>query len=199
MLGSEIEVQNVLNRYNIALVTPRMYPISVIPSDIVLRDALTTDLDSIVAIYNAHIPQSLATGDTEAITVESRRQWFANHGPDAYPLWVLETKEKQILGWLGFQRFHGRPAYHRTAELSIYIDPLRQHKGLGKYLLETAIATAPRLGLKTLLGYIFAHNYPSIRLFQSHGFEQWGLLPRVAELAGQERDLLILGFRIEGD
>ncbi|QUS59372.1 N-acetyltransferase [Synechocystis sp. PCC 7339] len=168
-----------------------------IPSDLFLRDAIITDLDSIVAIYNANIPQNVATGDTDAITVESRSQWFADHGPDTYPLWVLVTEHRQIVGWLGFQRFYGRPAYHRTAELSIYLDPRWHHRGLGQYLLKTAIAKAPQLGLKTLLGYIFAHNQPSIRLFQRHGFEQWGLLPKVAELGGQERDLLILGLRLK--
>jgi phosphinothricin acetyltransferase len=168
----------------------------VITSDITLRDALATDLNAIVAIYNASIPNNLATGDTCAITVESRRQWFEEHYADTYPLWVLENTAGEILGWLGFQQFYGRPAYHKTAELSIYIAPACQHKGLGKYLLQTAIAASPQLGLKTLLGYIFAHNRASVRLFQEQGFGQWGLLPGVAELGGQERDLLILGRKV---
>ncbi|MEB3161093.1 MAG: GNAT family N-acetyltransferase, partial [Synechocystis sp.] len=94
-----------------------------IKSDITLRDALATDLTAIVAIYNASIPNNLATGDTCAIAVESRRQWFAEHGAETYPLWVLENTAGDILGWLGFQQFYGRPAYHKTAELSIYIAP----------------------------------------------------------------------------
>jgi phosphinothricin acetyltransferase len=168
----------------------------VIKSDITLRDALTTDLDAIVAIYNASIPNNLATGDTCAITVESRRQWFAEHCAETYPLWVLENTAGEIVGWLGFQQFYGRPAYHKTAELSIYIAPAFQSQGLGKYLLQTAIATSPQLGLKTLLGYIFAHNQASVKLFQDYGFEQWGLLPGVAELGDQDRDLLILGRKV---
>lgn len=161
-----------------------------------LRDALATDLDAIVAIYNASIPNNLATGDTCAVTVESRRQWFQAHCPDAYPLWVLETATGDIVGWLGFQQFYGRPAYHKTVELSIYIAPSHQGQGLGKYLLKTAIAKSPQLGLKTLVGYIFAHNQASVRLFKDQGFEQWGLLPQVAELGNQERDLLILGRKV---
>jgi len=170
--------------------------ITVIRSDLTLRDALVTDLDAIVAIYNASIPHNVATGDTCAIAVESRRQWFAEHQADTYPLWVLENGGGEILGWLGFQQFYGRPAYHKTAELSIYIAPSFQNQGLGKYLLQTAIATCPRLKLKTLLAYIFAHNQASVRLFQDQGFVQWGLLPGVAELGDQERDLLILGRKV---
>jgi phosphinothricin acetyltransferase len=56
---------------------------------------------------------------------------------------------------------------------------------------------APRLGLKTLLGFIFGHNEPSLRLFEVFGFQRWGILPRVAELDGVERDLVIIGRRLE--
>jgi phosphinothricin acetyltransferase len=63
-------------------------------------------------------------------------------------------------------------------------------------LLERAIAQGPRLGLKTLMGFIFAHNDPSLRLFEKFGFEHWGYYPRVAELDGIERDLVIVGRRL---
>jgi phosphinothricin acetyltransferase len=47
-----------------------------------------------------------------------------------------------------------------------------------------------------LLGFIFAHNEPSLKLFKQLGFEQWAMLPDVAELDGIERSLVILGKRI---
>ena len=50
--------------------------------------------------------------------------------------------------------------------------------------------------LFVLLGFIFAHNEPSLRLFEKLGFARWGCLPRVAELDGVERDLVIVGLRI---
>ena len=98
-----------------------------------------------------------------------------------------------IAGWLSFQSFYGRPAYHATAELSVYIAPNWQRKGIGHALLSQAVEQAPRLGLKTLLGFIFAHNEASLRLFEKFGFYRWGLLPGVAELDGVERDLIIVG------
>jgi len=44
-----------------------------------------------------------------------------------------------------------------------------------------------------MIGLIFAHNEPSLRLFDRLGFERWGLLPRIARLDGIERDLAIVG------
>jgi L-amino acid N-acyltransferase YncA len=63
-------------------------------------------------------------------------------------------------------------------------------------LLGRAIERAPQLGLKALLGFIFGHNEPSLRLFQTFGFERWALLSHVAELDGIERDLVIVGRRV---
>jgi phosphinothricin acetyltransferase len=48
----------------------------------------------------------------------------------------------------------------------------------------------------TLLGFIFGHNEPSLRLFEKFGFARWGELPKVASLDGIERDLVIVGHRV---
>jgi len=43
---------------------------------------------------------------------------------------------------------------------------------------------------------IFSHNIPSIKLFKSFGFKEWGILPDVAIMDGKEYSLSILGKRI---
>lgn len=160
-----------------------------------IRDALERDLPAIVGIYNAAIPSRMATADLNPVSVASRLDWYRNHHPMSRPVWVMETNGK-IIGWLSFQSFYGRPAYHATAEISIYIAPPYQGQGIGKKLLSEAINRSQGLGLKTLVAFIFAHNQPSLKLFQTYGFQQWGYLPQVAELDGIERDLVILGFQL---
>lgn len=161
-----------------------------------IRDATEADLAAIVAIYNATIPGRLATADTEPITVESRLTWFKEHNPHSHPLWVMEMNQN-VIGWLSFQPFYGRPAYHSTAEISIYVAAEYQHRGVGKQLLQQAIAYSRAIEINTLLGFIFAHNEPSLKLFEKFNFSEWGYLPRVAELDGIERDVAILGLRIQ--
>jgi L-amino acid N-acyltransferase YncA len=163
---------------------------------IVIRDAADADLPEIVSIYNAAIPGRLATADTEPVSLASRLGWFAEHGPAHHPIWVAELDGK-IAGWLSFTAFYGRPAYQATAEISIYLAPAHQSRGLGRMLLKRAVAEAPGLGLRTLLGFVFGHNAPSLRLFEGLGFARWGHLPRVADLDGIERDLVILGRRVD--
>ncbi len=160
-----------------------------------IRDAETNDMPSIIDIYNSTIPGRMVTADLEPVSVESRMRWFNEHSPAFRPLWVVETNG-EICAWVSFQSFYGRPAYNATAELSIYIHQDYRGKKLGKFLIQRAIEECPKIGVKTLLGFIFGHNEPSLKLFLSFGFEKWAHLPKVAELDGVERDLLILGKRL---
>ena len=159
------------------------------------RLARFEDLPAIVSIYNSTVPSRQVTADTEPVSVESRHAWFAEHTPDKRPLWVVEQDGK-VIGWLSYSNFYGRPAYAGTAELSIYLHEDARGKGLGRYFLEEAIKFAPRIKVHTLLGFIFGHNIPSLKLFESFGFERWANMPRVATLDGIERDLVILGKRV---
>lgn len=101
-----------------------------------------------------------------------------------------------MIGWVSFQSFYGRPAYEGTVEISIYLHEKQRGKGYGKQLLEYSIQHALACGIKTLLGFIFAHNEPSLQLFYHFGFEDWALLPDIALLDGVEQSLKIVGKRI---
>ncbi len=159
-----------------------------------IRDAAIEDLPVIVSIYNSTIESRMVTADTSPVTVESRKEWFDKHNKNR-PLKVVELNN-QICAWISFQNFYGRPAYQATAEVSIYLSEEIRGKGLGAKILEKAIAECPALQIENLLAFIFAHNVPSIRLFEKYGFEKWGYLPGVAELDSVKRDLVIMGRRI---
>jgi len=162
-----------------------------------IRAATEADLPAIVAIYNASIPGRLATADTAPVSVEARRSWFRDRDVTRHPIWIFDG-DGGPAGWLSFAKFYGRPAYAATAEISVYVDPGSQRAGVATRLMQHALARAPALGLSTFLGFVFAHNHPSLALCRRFGFETWGQLPRVALLDGAERDLLILGRRVDG-
>ncbi len=138
------------------------------PEPSIHRTATRNDLPQIVEIYNSTIPSRIATADTEPVSVESRVHWFDEHTPGRRPLWVVEDAGR-VVAWLSFSTFYGRPAYARTAELSLYVHEAFRKRG---------------------------HNEPSLALFQRFGFLRWGELPKVAALDGVERDLIIVGRRI---
>ena len=164
------------------------------------RNAVRADLPRIVDIYNCAVRTRESTCDMDPVTVSSREAWLAAHTGSRRPIWVAEDLEapgRGILGYLGFAYFmNERPGYYITADMGLYLDPDAQGKELGAYLLDMAIQHSPALGIEVLAVTIFSSNERSLRLFRSRGFEQWGLMPRVARLGDIERDLVMMGRRI---
>jgi len=158
------------------------------------REAVLEDLPQIVKIYNTTIATGISTADTKEVSVESRLVWFEAH-TSKRPIWVKEYHGK-IIAWLSFQPFYGRPAYAQTVEISIYIDPNFRGKKLGQQFLTEALEKAPTLEIKNILAFIFKDNDTSLKLFKRFGFKEWGNLPSVAVIEGQEKDLLILGLKL---
>src|SRR5436309_713510 len=156
----------------------------------IIRDAGDADLPAIIDIYNAAIATRLATAQLEPVTLEERRNWLKEHSPDRHPFWVLEI-DGRIAGWLTLKPFLPRCAYRGTAEVSVYVDENFRRRGVARRLLGEAMARARSLQINAMVGLIFTHNEPSLKLFEQLGFEKWGLLPRVARLDDVERDLTI--------
>jgi L-amino acid N-acyltransferase YncA len=160
-----------------------------------IRDAAEGDLPAIIDIYNAAIASRTATAQLEPVTLESRKHWLNDHPAEQYPFWVLEI-DGRVAGWLTFKKLLPRSAYRGTAELSVYVHEQFRRRGVARHLLQEAIRRAPELELSALVGLIFAHNAPSIRLFEQLGFSRWGFLPRIARVEEVERDLTIMGRHV---
>ena len=160
-----------------------------------IRDAIDSDLPAIIKIYNAAIATRVATAQLEPVTLEQRRNWLKEHSPDRHPFWVLEI-DRRVVGWLTLKPFLPRGAYRGAAEVSVYVDEKFRRRGVARRLLEEASGRARSLKIHTLVGLIFAHNGPSLRLFEQLGFEKWGLLPRIAHLDDVERDLTVMGRHV---
>ncbi|MEJ6401148.1 GNAT family N-acetyltransferase [Nicoliella lavandulae] len=164
-------------------------------NNIEFNQATRSDLPYIVDVYNESIPGRMATADLEPISVGERVEWFKQHEPNHRPLLIINYDGDRA-GWLSLSSFYGRPAYDETVEISIYIDNNFQHRGLGNAAVNHAEKAAARIGVKNILAFIFAHNTPSLHLFEKNGYEQWGHLPDVALMDGKQRSLNILGKRI---
>ena len=161
----------------------------------IIRDAVEADLPAIVEIFNVAVLSRISTAVLDPVSVEERLPWFHRHSPDSFPLWVAEI-DSQIAGWLSFHPYIRRPAYRGTGEISLYVREQFRRAGVGRNFLEKAIAIAPSLKLSALVGCIFGHNEPSLRLFERAGFDRWGSLPRIARVDGNERDLVIVGRHV---
>ena len=157
------------------------------------RLARAADLPAIVAIYNSTIPSRQVTGELVPVSVESRRGWFENHQRPHRPIMVAEDGSGNIAGWASFNDFYTPHDYDIFAEISIYVHEDHRSSGLGSKLLAHMESVAPSLGIRSIMAMIFAHNPPSIALFERFGYTLWGRLPKVADMEGLIADIVIYG------
>ena len=160
-----------------------------------VREAMESDLPEIVNIYNASLGSGLASTNTTPATVTRSKGWFRQHKATGRQIWVAEEGGR-IVGWLSMRPFYRRPAYDATAKVMVYVAPESRGKGVGKRLLDNAITCGPSAKINTLVCYLLSENERAKKLFEESGFKKWGTFPGVANVAGIERDLVVLGLRL---
>ena len=158
-----------------------------------IRAATEHDLEAIRAIYNESIPKRIATADLEPQTIEARRAWFLQRDHARRPVFVA-VDDHGVCAWGAFTNFKDRAAYAPTAEISVYVADRAAGCGVGRAMLDALLERAPACGIDRILAICFAHNEPSLRLFRSRGFIEWGKFPDACIMDGVRRSVVILGW-----
>jgi L-amino acid N-acyltransferase YncA len=147
------------------------------------------------AIYQAGIDTGHATFESRA--PDSFAQWLSGHVPE---LCLLAIDAGTPAGWAALGRVSSRCVYAGVGEVSVYVAPSFQRRGVGRRLLMALIAQSEDQGYWTLQAGIFPENGASIALHQALGFEVLGVRRHLGRmsfgpLAGKWRDVLLLERR----
>jgi L-amino acid N-acyltransferase YncA len=157
--------------------------------DGMIREARGEDGPAILAIYAAGIATRNATFQTVAPSWEKWEQRHHSHSRFVY------EEDGHVLGWVALGPVSSRPAYCGVAEVSIYVAPHAQGRGIGTRLMAQAIASSEAHGIWTLYAALFPENEASVRLHEKCGFRRVGTRERIARLDGVWRDTLIMERR----
>lgn len=123
-----------------------------------------THWDDISIIYKAGIDSGIATLETKLPRWE---EWHNSH----LSICRLAYKESDdLIGFVCLSQVSSRPAYKGVAELSIYIHPNHQNKGIGTKLIQELVKQAEENGIWTLTSGIFKINQGSINFHLRNGF-----------------------------
>lgn len=164
---------------------------SSLPHVTIVRLATEEDLPDIAAILNYEIDHTVRCFRTRRLTEEDARQWWRGREGGRYPAWVGQ-QGSQIVGWASLSRWSAYEAYDGTAEVSIWIRPPAQGRGLGRQFFTTLIEHASEAGFRVLLSRIEATNEPSLALHERFGFTRVGTMHRVGEKFGNLLDVVIM-------
>lgn len=160
-----------------------------------LRDAEEADFGAIQAIYAHHVLHGLGSfEETPPETAELLRRWRSVR--DAGLPYLVCTPEDDggaIAGFAYAAPYRPRPAYRYAVEDSVYVDPDRPRRGIGRRLLSALIARCTELGMRQMIAVIGdSRNHGSIGLHASLGFAQVGCLPAVGFKHGRWVDVALM-------
>jgi phosphinothricin acetyltransferase len=158
-------------------------------NSVTLRDLRRDDWPEVLRIYEAGIATGNATFETAA---PGWPQWDATHLPEHR---LVAVADERVLGWIALSAYSDRCCYGGVGEVSVYVDPCAQGRGLGRALLERAIVSSEAAGIWTLQAGIFPENEASLALHKRCGFREVGTRERLGKLGGRWRDVVLLERR----
>src|SRR5690606_17056317 len=117
--------------------------------DIQFQPISEQDLHEVKAIYDWYIANSTATFHTEPIR-HDQLTTFLYVGDPVYPSYLVRYNGA-VAGYCFLTKYKDRPAYRRSAEVTIYLRPEFHGKGIGSAALQRLIQDARANDFKTLL------------------------------------------------
>lgn len=154
-----------------------------------IREMISSDAAQILRIYQLGLDQGNASFETQA---PDWQVWNNKH--HALCRLVFEQNEL-VLGWAALAPTSSRHCYRGVAELSIYVDPEYQGRGIGTALMSAIIDCSELHNFWTLTASVFPENGATLALHQKHGFRAVGRRERIAQHHDRWRDTLLLERR----
>ena len=113
----------------------------------------------------------------------------------AYP-WLVCEKDGEVLGYAYAHRFRERAAFDWAVEMSVYLAPAAQARGMGGALYSAVIELLAELGHVNAIGVVATPNRPSERLHEKCGFRKLFVMEKIGWKLGGWRDMTYYGLRL---
>lgn len=110
-------------------------------------------------------------------------------------VFVAEADDGRVVGRLSLARDQ-HPASSHVADLGLMVARTHRRQGLGRALMEQAVAWAREVGVRKLELHVFPWNEPAIRLYEGFGFEREGVRRGHYSRDGADVDALLMAFHL---
>jgi ribosomal-protein-alanine N-acetyltransferase len=129
------------------------------------------DLDEVLALEQGVYPHPWSLAN------------FADSLHSQYEAWVLRDRDGVLLGY-----FLLMAAVDEAHLLNVAVSAERQRQGLGRFLLNQAVACARGLGMESVLLEVRPSNARALEIYDRYGFKQIGRRKGYYPSANQQRE-----------
>ena len=136
----------------------------------------------------------LTTAEWRTVAEERRYLRAVRRHPDA-AVYVAEDGSR-IVGRLSLAR-DVHPASSHVADLGLMVAASHRRQGVGRALLDQAVAWAAGAGVRKLELHVFPWNQPALALYESFGFEREGVRKGHYLRDGVAVDAILMAIQLE--
>lgn len=139
-----------------------------------------TDLDAVFALEQSVYPHPWSMAN------------FEDSLNSHYEAWVLRDRDGDLLGY-----FLLMAVVDEAHLLNVAVSAQKQGQGLGRFLLNQAVACARGLGMESVLLEVRPSNTRALEIYERYGFKQIGRRRGYYPAAdGQREDAIVMRFGI---
>ena len=162
-----------------------------------IRFAAPNDIPAILAIYAPYVENTTCSFEYEPPTLEAFHKRFEKI-TQQFP-WLVWEEDGQILGYAYGSLPFSRAAYQWCCEVSIYIAPQGQKKGIGRKLYGVLEALLWRQGYQVIYSLVTSENENSLAFHRHLGYRPVAELPGCGIKHGKRLGVTWLEKRRETD
>ena len=166
-------------------------------NDVVIRPATPADAAALLALARAvgAEPEGwlITTSDWRGVGDE-RRYLRSIRRSRSEAVFVAATPEG-LVGRLSVAR-DVHPASSHVADLGLMVAAGHRRRGIGRALLEQAVAWAQRARVSKLELHVFPHNEPALALYRAFGFVEEGYRHRQYRRGGEYVDAVLMAYEV---
>jgi phosphinothricin acetyltransferase len=156
-------------------------------SDVTVRVATLHDAEALLEIYRPFVQRTTVSFELEpppaeefALRIEKALARFA---------WLVAESGGRTIGYAYGTQYRERAAYRWATEVSAYVHPGHQGRGVGRALYERLFDALALKGYCTAYAGIALPNEASVGLHQAVGFEPVGVFRRAGRKFGRWHDV----------
>lgn len=141
------------------------------PNDILIRPARLEDSSAIAQLYNPYIRDTIITFEEAEITPQDIQQRMQAVNEAGLFWWVAEHRG-ELTGYAYATAWRPRHSYRFSVEVTAYVSPTYQGKGVGSQLYRDLLPALKEKGIHSAMGGIALPNKASIALHERFGFKK---------------------------
>ena len=138
---------------------------------ITIQNVAASDAEAMAGIYTYFVTETIITFEEVCVSSSEMRRRIERVRSDALP-WFVAEQSGEIAGYAYASKWKERSAYRFCVEVTVYVKPGLEGKGIGSKLFSRLLDDLRHRGVHVAIGVIALPNQASIALHEKFGFRK---------------------------